>query len=190
MQFCCCIYLKGQIFKYSEMLRICQFIQLEDPLWEFLVSVAWLPNLSWLVVHQGQEGKSWTCLSVTNFWFPSSLQQFSSKTKHSPRALVHMGIHYQTGHSFHWIPSIHVYSCCFGWTVLVLIKHGILVTVIFPRLCTLLVSLSLGQGTCLESRNLTDCLCPAALLLQQISRWLKYPRRTRAGEHEPAPICL
>lgn len=40
-----------------------------------------------------------------------------------------------------------------------------------------------------HSRNLLDCLCQAALSLQNISGWLKSLVRTRNSECEAAPVC-
>lgn len=40
----------------------------------------------------------------------------------------------------------------------------------------------------MHSRNLMDFLCPSALLLQEILRWLKSSMRT--SECEAAPVCL
>lgn len=49
-----------------------------------------------------------------------------------------------------------------------LFKHGILMTMIIPRLCTLVVSLSLGQGSylqCIQEAHgfhMPCCIVPAA----------------------------
>lgn len=166
MQFHCCVYLKVLNFKYSEMLRMHQFTLLQDPLWEFPVSVACLTNLSWLMVPQSGR-KVLNFLSVTTSGFlPSSAADFFQNETFTKHALNHMHwcvwefIVKQNTALTEFLPSVFIHAALVElfWFLL---KHGMLEAMIVPRLCILLVSL--GQGTCLQCiQEPHGLLCPAA----------------------------